>query len=92
MKKYTFHFSTVGLATPGTPVPRHRTIAGVNQLDAKARLRRILHREGLRIHLIHAVECEKPEAAPTPHPEYIKALDIAKEARELISQLEEALA
>lgn len=92
MKKYTFHFSTIGLATPGTPATRHRTIAGVNQLDAKARLRRILHREGLRIRLVHAVECEKPAVDPNPHPEYIKALDIAREARELISQLEEALA
>lgn len=90
--KFRFTVRTVRLDVPGSPVKRHKTVGGINALDAECRLRKILHKEGQRIKWVD--EIEYLDSTP-PAPERLKGfdemMDLANYARQLLTNLENSL-
>lgn len=91
--KYTFQFYYRPLNHAGVPVSARRTVGGLNALDAECRLRKILHREGNRLHLINDVQCiTSPQKPPETLPGFEVMVDAANHAKRLLANLEARLA
>lgn len=93
LHKYTFQFDHIPLTHDAAPVTAHRTVAGLNMLDAQCRLKKIMHREGRRVRLIHSATREgRPEPTPELPKAYHEAVDLVAQARALLRDLERSLA
>lgn len=57
MAAFRFHFTERQIGAPsGLPKKRKRTVAGLNELDARCKLNKLLHKMGVRVHAILDVE------------------------------------
>lgn len=93
LHKYTFQFDHIPLDHDAAPVPAHRTVAGLNLLDAECRLKKIMRREGRRVRLVQwAKRVGRPEPAPELPKAYHEAMDLAAHAKDLLRDLERSLA
>lgn len=93
LRKYTFQFDHIPLTHDAAPVTAHRTVAGLNMLDAQCRLKKIMHREGRRVRMIHwAKRVDRPEPAPELPKACHEAKDLAAHAYALLHSLEASLA